>query len=237
MRIRLKFSKFGKVRFTSHRDVARMWERAVRRSGLPMAYSEGFNPRPRLSFGLALSTCHESQSEYLDIDIDPERADQMDMAELLSTLTQHLPDGLAAIGAEVITRKTPSLQQAVTSCTWQIDVTDTDEETAAGAAARALAADELVVTRQRKGKEVTDDLRPQLIGIDIIGPTEDGVRIVAELGTKPRSIRPSELLSVFEPPLRERRVTRLNQWITDDLGERREPIACRSEASAAVGAT
>jgi len=237
MRLRIRFSKFGKIRFTSHRDVARMWERAVRRSGLPMAYSEGFNPRPKMSFGLALTTCHESSAEYLDLEIDPERADQIDMGSLLSDLTQHLPDGIDAIGAEETSRKTPSLQQAVTSCTWQIDLTDIDESTAAGAVARALAADELVVTRQRKGKEVTDDLRPQLLGIDIIGPTDEGVRIEAELGTKPRSIRPSELLSVFDPPLEERRVTRLNQWITDELGERREPVACQAGASAAGGAT
>jgi len=237
MKIRIRFSKFGKVRFTSHRDVARMWERAVRRAELPMAYSEGFNPRPKMSFGLALSTCHESSAEYLDIEIDPARADQIDMAGLLSDLTQHLPDGIDAIGAEETSRKTPSLQQAVTSCTWQIDVTNTDEATAAGAVARALAADELVVTRQRKGKEVTDDLRPLLLGVDIIGPTDDGVRIQAELGTKPRSVRPSELLSVFDPPLVERRVTRLNQWITDELGERREPVACQAGTSAAGGAT
>ena len=56
MRIRLRFRKQGKVRFTSHRDVARMWERALRRLQLPVAYTEGFSPRPKLSFGLALPT-------------------------------------------------------------------------------------------------------------------------------------------------------------------------------------
>ncbi len=237
MTIRIEFSKYGKIRFTSHRDVARMWERALRRSELPMAYSEGFSPRPRMSFGLALSTCHESDAEYLDIHIDPERAGSIDLESLTLTLTRNLPDGIVATRAEKIDRNTPSLQEAVTSCTWQIDVTDTDEETAAGAVARALAADELVVTRRRKGKEVTDDLRPQLMGIDIIGPTEDGVRMVAELGTKPRSVRPSELLAVLQPPLQEWRVTRLNQWIIDDDGTRREPIPRRTSASAPVGAT
>ncbi len=236
MRIRIEFSKYGKIRFTSHRDVARMWERALRRSGLPMAYSEGFRPRPRMSFGLALSTCHESDAEYLDIYVDPERVDLIDHESLTRALTRNLPDGIIATRAEKIDLNTPSLQQAVTSCTWQIDVAETDEETAAGAVARALAADELVVTRRRKGREVTDDLRPQLMGIDIIGPTEDGVRMVAELGTKPRSVRPSELLALLQPPLQEWRVTRLNQWIMDDDGTRREPIPRCTSASAPVGA-
>src|SRR6188474_2710347 len=68
-RYRIRFSKLGKIRFTSHRDVARMWERALRRATLPVAYTEGFSPHPKLSFGLALSTGHESLGEYLDVDL------------------------------------------------------------------------------------------------------------------------------------------------------------------------
>ena len=56
MRIRARFAKRGKVRFTSHRDLARIWERVLRRAALPVARSEGFSPRPKLHFGLALST-------------------------------------------------------------------------------------------------------------------------------------------------------------------------------------
>ena len=70
-RLRIRFSKVGKIRFTSHRDVARMWERALRRSGLPVARSQGFNPRPLLAFGLALPTGAESLAEYLDVSLVP----------------------------------------------------------------------------------------------------------------------------------------------------------------------
>src|SRR5438094_8664069 len=69
MKVRIRFSKLGKIRFTSHRDVARIWERALRRAALPVAYTEGFSPHPKLSFGLALSTGHESLGEYLDVDL------------------------------------------------------------------------------------------------------------------------------------------------------------------------
>ncbi|MED5540523.1 MAG: TIGR03936 family radical SAM-associated protein, partial [Actinomycetota bacterium] len=72
MRLRLRFSKIGKVRFVGHRDVARIIERGLRRCGVPVTYSEGFSPRVRLSFGLALPTCYESEAEYLDIPLDPE---------------------------------------------------------------------------------------------------------------------------------------------------------------------
>ena len=70
MRIRFRFAKLGKIRFTSQRDVARMWERALRRAELPLAYTEGFSPRPQLSFGLALPTGCESLAEYLDVVLD-----------------------------------------------------------------------------------------------------------------------------------------------------------------------
>jgi radical SAM-linked protein len=69
VRLRLRYSKLGKVRFVSHRDGARLWERAVRRVGLPVAYTEGFTPRPKLSFGLALPTGAESVAEYIDLDL------------------------------------------------------------------------------------------------------------------------------------------------------------------------
>ena len=64
MRIRFRFAKLGKIRFTSQRDVARMCERALRRASLPLAYTEGFSPRPQLSFGLALPTGAESLAEH-----------------------------------------------------------------------------------------------------------------------------------------------------------------------------
>ena len=68
-RVRIRFAKLGKIRWTSHRDVARMWERAFRRVELPLAYSAGFSPRPKVSFGLALPTGHESVAEYLDVEL------------------------------------------------------------------------------------------------------------------------------------------------------------------------
>src|SRR3954466_11109388 len=82
MKVRIRFSKLGKVRFTSHRDVARIWERALRRAAVPVAYTEGFSPHPKLSFGLALSTGHESLGEYLDVDIAAAAAASVDIQEL-----------------------------------------------------------------------------------------------------------------------------------------------------------
>ena len=240
MRLRIAFSKHGKIRFTSHRDVARIWERALRRTHLPVAYSEGFTPRPKLSFGLALSTGHESNGEYLDVDLDAEQAAGLDLDGLPEHLTAQLPVGMTATGVVVVDRRMPSLQQAVTSCTWQVDVLGVEESAMRAAVDGALAAKELIVTRKRKGKEVTDDLRPLVLSLAVEKPIEDGVRLIAELGTQPRAVRVSELLSVFDPPLPEHRVLgsrvlRLHQWIITDDGQRIDPMCVDAAASAPVG--
>ena len=243
MRLRIAFSKHGKIRFTSHRDVARIWERALRRTNLPVAYSEGFTPRPKLSFGLALSTGHESEGEYLDVDLDPEQGAGLDLDGLAAHLTAQLPVGMTATGVVVVDRRMPSLQQAVTSCTWQIDVLGTDVATAQTAIDAALAAEEIIVTRERKGKEVTDDLRPLVLSLAVDEPIEDGVRLLAELGTQPRAVRVNELLAALDPPLtehtdaREPRVLRLHQWITTDDGQRHDPMSVAAATSAPVGAS
>ncbi|MGH9006322.1 MAG: TIGR03936 family radical SAM-associated protein, partial [Acidimicrobiales bacterium] len=94
--LRVKFAKVGKIRFTSHRDVARMWERALRRSGIPVARSQGFNPRPIVAFGLALPTGAESLAEYLDVTLGGENpADHLgDLGGLGNALSEFMPEGI-----------------------------------------------------------------------------------------------------------------------------------------------
>lgn len=243
MRIRIRYTKHGKVRFTSHRDVARIFQRVLRRAGLPVAYSQGFSPRPKIAFGLALSTGHESEAEYLDIELDPERINGLEMGDLPARLSNELPEGMAVAAAVIIDRRTASLQQAVTSCTWQIDVIDIDANTVAGAVARALAAETLVVTRERKGKKVVDDLRPSVLSLDVEGLIEaeeqegSRVRLLAELATQPRALRVSELLGALDPQLIEHRVLRLHQWTANETDERQRSNPLDAAASALVGAT
>jgi len=231
VRVRIRFAKTGKVRWTSHRDVARMWERAIRRVQLPIAYSEGFSPRPKVHFGLALSTGHEGLAEYLDIDLDADES-AIDVAGLPASLTPALPAGVDATAAIVIPPGTPSLQQAVTSCSWQVSVRDVDPATLAAGVERALAADELMLTRQRKGKDVTDDVRPYLLDLTVTGPTDDGSALDAHLATQPRGLRIPELLAVLGDGLVEGRVCRTHQWTLTD-GARHEPIPAPAGATSA----
>ena len=229
MRIRLRFAKLGKIRFTSHRDVARIWERALRRAELPVAYSEGFSPRPKLSFGLALSTGHESVAEYLDVELRD--GSEADVTTLPAQLSEQLPVGIDITAAAHLAPGSPSLQEDVLSCTWRIEVVDLVPADARDLVEATLAADELVVTRTRKGREVTDDLRPAVIAITVTGPSERGTELEAELAVHPRSVRPAELLLALSPGLEEGRVVRTAQWIWRD-GARLEPLVAEAATTA-----
>jgi radical SAM-linked protein len=227
VRLRVRFAKLGKVRFTSHRDIARVWERAIRRAQLPVAYSQGFTPRPRVSFGLALSTGYESLAEYLDIELDTVTdggTPPIDVAALPDTLSDALPAGIDVTAVAVVEPGADSLQQAVTSCSWDIVLRDVTPEVVDAAIARVLAADHLPVTRERKGKPVSDDLRPGVLALARVDAGAPGVLLRAELGAQPRALRPSELLAVMDLGDHEGLVRRTHQWMNDGQG-RREPIA------------
>jgi radical SAM-linked protein len=219
-RIRLRFTKLGKVRWTSHRDVARMWERALRRADLPVAYTEGFSPRPRLAFGLALSTGHESLGEYLDVDMTA----PVDVVAALPALTAALPSGIDCVAGGTLEGGEPSLQQDVVACRWEIELDAVGVDDARAAVDAALAAPTLIATRTRKGHEVTDDLRPSIVALGVAGPRAGGtILLTAETATQPRGLRPGELLEVCFGAAEARRVLRTHQWI-ERGGARLEPV-------------
>lgn len=220
MRLRIRHTKLGKLRFLGHRDLARLWERALRRARLPVAYTEGFAPHPKLHFGLALPTTYESLAEYLDVDLTATGVPD----DILEVLGSSLPAGLHPVAAAVLEPAVPSLQQAVVSCTWRLVTAGAPADVVAGRCDRMLDEDALPITRERKGKKATDDVRPQLWGIRVVGATEAGVELEAELATQPRGLRPRELLEVMDLPIDLRRATRMNQWTMPD-GVRREPLS------------
>jgi radical SAM-linked protein len=267
VRIRFRFSKLGKIRFTSQRDVARMWERALRRANLPMAYTEGFNPRPQLSFGLALPTGAESLAEYVDVSLDPVRAAEQGIvpAALPAVLDELLPEGLHVEEAVPVERSKDSLQQMVSSCSWTMRLVGVDRVGLGVMVAAILAADTVPITRERKGREEIDDLRPSVLALAVadavtdaaVDPSGRTVGLVAELSTRPRGVRPVELLRgliAVSDGLADRpmdglaatgrpgsipvldRACRTEQWIERD-GLRQEPLLGRVVPAGADRAT
>jgi radical SAM-linked protein len=233
--VRVRFAKRGKVRFISHRDVARAFERAFRIEQLPLAFTEGFSPRPKVSFGLALSVGHESDAEYLDVEL----TEPVDVDQLPRRLTAALPEGMESTGAVHLVERAPALQEAITEVQFRIAAVDgrgepLSEELLRAAATGALARDELSVTRTRKGKESVDDIRPAIRTIQV---AHDGERPVLDfaLATQPRGARPREVLDALDTVvgvgLTEHRVCRTSQWI-ERGGARLEPLEADAFAHA-----
>jgi len=219
MKLRLRYAKQGKIRFTSHRDTARIWERAMRRAGLPVATSTGFTPRPRLSFGLALPTGAESVAEYLDVELLDGAVTEDDLAGLPARLDEVLPVGFRVLLAATLPPGSGSLQDAVTSVTWELSAPAGVD--VAAAATRLLAADRLPLERERKGERRVDDVRPSILALS----AGDGC-LVADVATVGRGLRPSELTGLAFPEAEPTalRALRTHQWIEHD-GDRREVLA------------
>lgn len=231
-RLRIRFSKLGKVRFTSHRDVARMWERALRRTGLAVANSQGFNPRPLLSFGLALPTGAESLAEYLDVTLapGPDGAAEIptELGRLAVEFSAALPDGLDVVALGTLEGDVGSLQQEVTSCSWDLEVRGVTASELARRVELVLGAPSVSVQRERKGRTFDDDLRPSVRSLVVSpppapGPAGEGMWLRTELATFPRGVRPKELVEALGADLVLSRARRTQQWIERD-GTRREPL-------------
>lgn len=234
MKLRIRHTKLGKIRFTSHRDTARHWERAVRKADVELAYSAGFTPRPRMSFGLALPTGAESLAEYLDMELAP--GAQYDLDDLAVRFSAALPVGYEV--THVIERdaaSSPSLQEDVVACTWVFTVDGVDEAGLRSAIDTTLAATALMVDRERKGQRSTDDVRPAILDLSV-APAIDDPRphLCAMLATNGRGLRPLELVAAMFPALdpvdTAARVLRTQQWIERD-GVRREIIPASSVAA------
>jgi radical SAM-linked protein len=227
MRLRVRYAKLGKVRFTSHRDTARVWERALRRAGVPVTTSEGFTPRPRVSFGLALPTGAESIAEYLDLELI-DGAELDDLGGLPERLTDALPGGFTALRAVVVEPGAGSLQDVVTLVTWELAPPDGAEVWAA--ADRLLSAVALPLERERKGERRVDDVRPLIVALTT---SADGATMIAELSTVGRSLRPGELATLAFPDTEPGgvRVLRTHQWIEHD-GARREVLSLPADVPA-----
>src|SRR4051812_10032579 len=143
-RLRIRYAKRGRLRFTSHRDFARAFERALRRAEIPMAYSAGFSPHPKVSYAGAAPTGVASEAEYLEIAL----AQVRDPEAVRAALDEALPPGLDVL--EVVVAGPGSLAERLEASEWEIVLDEVAPEVGAAAVARFLAEDVVEVERLTK---------------------------------------------------------------------------------------
>lgn len=237
MKFRLAYTKLGKVRFLGHRDVARLWERTLRKADIPVAMSTGFTPRARISFGLALPTGAESLIELLDITVDPSQgaaeSTVADLGEWRERIDEALPSGFTVTYVGEVASGDVSLQESVTASSWILLIDHPDVERAVDT---LRTSESVFLERERKGEMQRDDIRPGILEIEIADvdrlgsivdvwpgdPLRSGsaTAISAMLTTSGRGIRPTELVQALipgnEPWDHLTRVIRTQQWIDKD---------------------
>lgn len=154
MRLRITFSKSGPLTYTSHLDLVRVWERSLRRAGVALAYSGGFNPRPRLQLAAALPLGHTGEAELVDVWLEQPTS----LEDLTQALSPLLPKGLSVSQVRQVELQEPPLQTRVVSAEYRVTVEWPAEsaEQVEARIARLLAAKEL--PQERRGKRY--DLRP-----------------------------------------------------------------------------
>jgi radical SAM-linked protein len=160
-RVRLRFAKRGRLRFLSHRDVARSFERALRRAGVPVAHSHGFSPHPRLSWVGAAPTGTASEAEYVEIGL----TEPVDPAALAAALDAALPDGLDVLAAAPA--EGAPLADRIDASHWVIELPGVEPDSLRAALAALLAQERVVVERVTPAGRREIDVRSALVQADV----------------------------------------------------------------------
>ncbi|MFF2845761.1 TIGR03936 family radical SAM-associated protein [Streptomyces sp. NPDC058001] len=239
-RIRLRYTKRGRLRFTSHRDFQRAFERALRRAEVPMAYSAGFTPHPKVSYANAAPTGTGSEAEYVEIALTEAR----DPQKLRDLLDESLPTGIDIVDA--VEAHTPGLADRLTASVWELRLDGVEPDDARRAVAAFQAADTVEVQRRTKNGMRTFDARaavasleahPAEVTTEADRPTDRPcaiLRLVVRHVTP--AVRPDDVLSGLRavadlaPPV-PAAVTRLAQGLFDEeTGTVTDPLAPDREA-------
>ncbi|MCW3489231.1 TIGR03936 family radical SAM-associated protein [Dethiobacter alkaliphilus] len=200
MRLWIKFTKESPLRFLSHLDLMRAWQRAIRRARLPVAYSAGFNPHPKMSFASALAVGITSEAEYLDIQFTESLGE-----EQLTALQKALPQGMAMTGWREVQDNAPALMALIRAAEWLVPLPQDGLPQLQQKIEQVLQASELTVTREGKKGVKTVDIRPMIYGLHV----DEKERLVMLLASGGEGgVRPREVLGLLDVPEAEKHLHR-----------------------------
>lgn len=234
-RLRIRYAKRGRLRFVSHRDFARAFERALRRSGVPMAFSAGFSPHPKISYVGAAPTGSASEAEYLEIGLQTES----DPEQVRAALDEALPEGLDIL--EVLPAGPGGLPERIEASHWRIELPDLAYRALTAAVADFLAQPSVIVDRVTKKGLRRLDARGAVISASTVDNGGCAILDVVVRQVSP-AVRPDDVLTALgavaglDEPLTSRS-TRLAQGRLDDTtGVLTDPLGLDRAAAARDGA-
>jgi len=182
---RCTFSRSGPTIYLGHLDLMTCFERAARRAGLPILYSQGYNPRPSMVFALPLGVGIETRKDYLDVFLEKE----MDPEEFVRSINTYLPSGIRVLKSKPIPEPKDSIMSIVTTATYRFEA-----KGIRAAMKKAFAQETLEVEKVAKGKVKTTDIRPLLISLSQASDGDpDSVEFYCGAGSE-KNVRPDLIL-------------------------------------------
>ena len=181
MKIIAAFEKTKEISYTSHLDVQRTLQRAFRRANLPLAFSKGFNPHPKLSFATALATGYTSAGEWLDVELDGDVSPE----EFMTRVNAALPDGMRFHSAFVADDSIDTLSKMLVAADYLITLYPDepfDFELLDAAVKSILASDEVIVEKKTKSGVKPANIRPEILEAEAVS-VSDRIAVVAVRGT------------------------------------------------------
>jgi radical SAM-linked protein len=202
MRIQITFSKQGALRYTGHLDLHKLWERAARRAELPLAYSQGFHPQPKMNIAAALPLGFASRCEVLDMRLEQ----KITLDGLAAKLNDIMPEGIRVTHIEQADERAPALQTQVVSAEYEVSSKETGFGPNLKRKIESVMDSESII-RTRRNKEY--DLRPLIQELTLVAEKKLFMKLTAKEGA---TGRPEEVLDLLGIAFEETRIerTRLN---------------------------
>lgn len=203
MRIRITFTKQGALRYTGNLDLHKLWERAARRAELPLAYSQGFHPQPKLNLAAALPLGVSSRCEMLDMRLEH----NIPLDGLKEKLNAAMPSGIQVLRVEEVDERAPALQTQVVSAEYEVTLTESVDGSELKRRIDSVMESESL-PRERRGKSY--DLRPLIEALAFTpSAAAGGGKIHMKLTAREGATgRPDEVLEALGIPIEEARVER-----------------------------
>ncbi len=194
-KLKIYFSQGGPFKYVSHLDLVKLWERLLRRAGIPLAYSHGFTPHPKIIVASPLPVGFEGLEEVMEVVL----TSPLSPEEFLVKVQPNLPPGLRIIRVEVADRNSLSLPQKVRASEYLVLLPDcTDKEGLARAVEELLGQESIPFRREKGGKIREFDLRPLIKGLKVMESNEPGCALWMLLETSPSATaRPEDVLKVL----------------------------------------
>jgi radical SAM-linked protein len=213
MRVRITFSKTGALRYIGHLDLHALWERAARRAGLPLAYTKGFHPQPKIYLASALPLGFSSRCELVDLRLTQD----VDVARLPGLLQTAMPSGIGILNVESVDEQAPPLQTQVIAAEYETTIVEAPEISGPADSSkpdlRRRAEDLLTQTtlpRERRGKAY--DLRPLIEQLTIVSEDKIFMRLTARAAA---TGRPEEVLDALGVAVENARIERVRLIFQD----------------------